>query len=304
MTVLRIGTRGSALATTQTALVAKMLRERGHEARLEIIVTRGDRERDRPVPLLGGKGLFTAELEQALLDGRIQLAVHSLKDLPTEDARGLVLAAVPPREDPRDALVARAGLGFGDLPPGAMIGTASLRRRALLRAQRPDLEFKALRGNVDTRIAKVDSGEMDAVVLAAAGLLRLGRAHRITGYLPILGAPAQGALAVQAAEANHAAREAAAAIHDPDTAACAGAERRLLHLLEGGCSVPVGAHAVLVEENEGPKRLHLRGVVASLDGDRLLRAEARGSDPDEVGRAVADALLAQGAKEILDACKP
>jgi hydroxymethylbilane synthase len=292
---LILGTRGSQLARTQSGLVAEMLRDLGHAAELVIIRTRGDREQSRPVPELGGKGLFTAELEAALLADRVHLAVHSLKDLPTGETEGLVVAAIPPREDPRDALVSR-GATLMELPPGARVGTASLRRRALVMQRRPDLEVVALRGNVDTRLGKVAAGEVDAVILAAAGVRRLGRGEAIVEYLDFLPAPAQGALAVQARTDRDDVRTAVRALHDEPTATCTRAERELLRVLEGGCSVPVGALAELADGT-----LTLRGVVAAPDGRRVLEAEFRGPDPVALGREVAERLRGQGAEEILDA---
>ena len=298
MTRIVIGTRGSALATTQSRWVADHLRAHGHEVALEIIVTRGDREQAATVPELGGKGLFTAELEQALLEGRIHCAVHSLKDLPTEDAAGLTVGAIPPREDVADALVSHGRKTFAQLPEGARVGTASLRRRALLRHARPDLDIRPLRGNVDTRVNKALTGELDAVVLAAAGLRRLGKAEVIADRLDFLPAPAQGALGVQArSDATDVLAALRAALHDETTAACARAERELLHVLEGGCSVPVGALAI----REASGALWLRALVAAVDGSRVLQADARGEDPVELGRRVAERLRQLGAQEILDA---
>ncbi len=292
---LLLGTRGSRLARTQSGHVAEMLRARGHDVELEIIRTRGDVEQGRPVPELGGKGLFTTELEAALRSQRVHLAVHSLKDLPTGDAAGLVVAAIPPREDARDALVSR-GPTLAELPAGARVGTASLRRRALLKRRRPDLEVVDLRGNVDTRVRKVHEGELDAVILAAAGVHRLGRADVIVEYLDFLPAPAQGALAVQACADRGEVLEALRPLHDDATARCTRAERELLHVLEGGCSVPVGALAV-----GAGATLHLRAIVAAPDGSRALEAEADGEEPEVLGREVAARLRAQGAEEILNA---
>ena len=298
MTRIVIGTRGSALARAQSEMVAADLRSHGHDAELEIFVTRGDREQHATVPELGGKGLFTAELEQALLDGRIQVAVHSLKDLPTADAEGLVLGAIPPREDHRDALVSKGHLTFAALPRGARVGTASLRRRALLREARPDLAIEPLRGNVDTRVRKALEGELDAVVLAAAGLRRLGRAEVIAETLDaFLPAPAQGALGIQTRADNDEVLAALAVLHCDATARCVTAERALLNVLEGGCSVPVGALGQVDEQGV----VHLRGLVAAVDGSRVLRAEARGWDPRALGEDVAEKLREQGAQEILDA---
>lgn len=288
-----IGTRGSALARAQSGVVADLLRAKGHEVHVEVVVTRGDREQEHPVPELGGKGLFTAEIEQALLAGHVDLAVHSLKDLPTEEAKGLRVAAVPAREDTRDALV---GGKLDGLRKGARVGTASLRRRALLLHRRKDLEIVPLRGNVDTRIRKAREGEVDAVVLAVAGLKRLGRADAIADLLPFLPAPAQGALALQARADRAEVLDAVHPLHDPTAAACVAAERSLLRELEGGCSVPVGALA-----SPGKGGLHLRALVAAPDGSRVVEAEGRGADPLALGSAVAALLRERGAQEILDA---
>jgi hydroxymethylbilane synthase len=292
---LVIGTRGSALARTQTEWVAARLRHLGHAVEIVVIATRGDREQDRPVPELGGKGLFTAELEQALRDGTIHIAVHSLKDLPVENPPGLCLGAIPVREDWRDVLVTQGQVTLDQLPMGARVGTASLRRRALIAALRPDLVMLPLRGNVDTRLQKALSGELDGVVLAAAGLRRLGHAAHATVALPILPAPGQGALGIQAAESSGPVLDALGLLHHRPTATAVIAERALLLDLGGGCSTPVGAHAEL----DGSS-CRLRAVVASLDGKRVLRAEAVGEDPVALGRAVAGGLRRQGAQELLD----
>jgi hydroxymethylbilane synthase len=291
-----IGTRGSSLARTQTGTIAELLRAKGHDVELQIIETRGDRELGATVPELGGKGLFTVELEEAILSGRVDAAVHSLKDLPTQDSEGLIVAAIPRREDPRDALVARTGGKLAGLPQGACVGTASLRRKALLLHARPDLDVVPLRGNVDTRLAKVDVGEVEAIVLAAAGLKRLHRAESISELLDFLPAPAQGALAVQARADRDEVTAALGQLHDAGTAACVRAERSLLHELEGGCSVPVGALA----KARGDE-IELHALVASLDGTRVLKADGQSADPVELGREVAKRLRAQGAQEILDA---
>ncbi|MHC4953360.1 MAG: hydroxymethylbilane synthase [Planctomycetota bacterium] len=292
---LVIGTRGSALARTQTEWVARKLRAFGHNVSTKLIETRGDREQDRPVPELGGKGLFTAELEAALRDGSIHIAVHSLKDLPVEDPPGLSLGAVPEREDWHDVLVTRDSLALEQLPQGARVGTASRRRRALLLAERPDLDLMPLRGNVDTRMNKALSGELDGVVLAAAGLRRLGHEQHARVALPILPAPGQGALGIQASATAGPVLELLALLHHEPTARAVAAERSLLLALGGGCSTAVGALAEIEGDN-----CQLKGVVASQDGTRVLRAEAGGTDPIAVGRVVADTLLEQGAREILD----
>ena len=293
---LVIGTRGSALATAQTGQMAALLQDLGHEVVIELIETRGDRETDKIVPELGGKGLFTAELEKAILDGRVQAAVHSFKDLPTEETPALCVAAVPARVEPRDALVARQAGALAGLPKGARVGTASLRRKALLLHARPDLEVVPLRGNVDTRLGKVLSGELDAVVVAAAGLQRLGREAEISALLDFLPAPAQGALAIQAHAERSAIVDVLRALHDAPTALAVHAERVLLHALEGGCSVPIGA---LAELKDG--ELRLRACVASVDGRTLLEAEATGVEAEAVGLEAARLLREKGAEEILRA---
>ena len=292
---LVIGTRGSALARTQSEWIASRLRAFGHAVELRIISTRGDREQDRPIPELGGKGLFTAELEAALRAGEIHIAVHSLKDLPVEDADGIQLVAIPEREDWHDVLVTRGKVPLDRLPQGARVGTASRRRRALLLAERPDLQLMPLRGNVDTRLGKALSGELDAVVLAAAGLRRLGHEEHATVALPILPAPGQGALGVQAAADAGPVHETLAMLHHEQTARAVIAERAMLAELEGGCSTPIGALA----EVDG-SMIRLQGVVASLDGTRVVRDEARGQDSVALGRQLGKALRQQGAGEILD----
>lgn len=294
---LVIGTRGSLLARAQTGIIAEWLTNRGNEVELLILETRGDRETHAPVPELGGKGLFTAELEDALRSGRIDLAVHSLKDLPTDDVPDLIVAAVPVRGDWKDALISR-GPKLMKLPSGARVGTASLRRRALLLRRRPDLQVVPLRGNVDTRIQKVRDGAVDAAVLAVAGLARLGRPKAIKEYLDFLPAPAQGALALQARGDRPDVIRAARAIHDRDSELCTRTERALLKILGGGCSVPVGALC----KREG-KRLVLRAIVAAPDGSRVAEAEGVGGNPAAVGADVAAKLRALGAQEILDACR-
>jgi len=293
---LVLGTRGSTLARTQSEWVAEKLRACGHGVELKVIETRGDRETDRPVAELGGKGLFTAELEAALRDGSIHLAVHSLKDLPTEDPDGLAVAAVPAREAWQDVLVTAEGHALDDLPDGARIGTASRRRRALLLEKRPKLIIEPLRGNVDTRLRKALDRELDGVVLAAAGLRRMGRDDVPHALLDILPAPAQGALAVQAVADAGPVHAALAVLHDERTARAVAAERAVLHALGGGCSTPVGALAVARGE-----QLHLRAVIASVDGRRVLTGEGLGEGPRELGEEVAAQLFEKGAKEILDA---
>jgi hydroxymethylbilane synthase len=273
----------------------------GASVEVEVIHTRGDKVLDRPLPEIGGKGLFTEELDRALLDGRIDLAVHSLKDLPTDTTPGLTLACVPRREDPRDVLVGPKSqpVSLRDLPEGGVVGTSSLRRRALLAAFRPDLRAKDVRGNLDTRLRKLDEGQYDALLLASAGLKRLGLAHRVgewlerTSWLP---APGQGALAVVTRADGRDVQRALGTLHDEDTAAAVRAERALLGRLEGGCQIPVGALALPFEGG-----LRLWGLVVSPDGGRAVRGDLTGSPSaaEDLGRRLADQLLERGADEIL-----
>ena len=300
MTRIRIGTRGSALALAQSNWVKAQL-TRDHpelEVELRIIKTRGDRLIDTPIQDLGGKGVFTKEIEEALLRGEIDLAVHSMKDLPTELPAGLVIAAMPKREDPRDALVTREKGTVGDLPPGTTIGTGSLRRRAQLRHYRRDLSIVPIRGNVDTRLRKLDEGQVDALVLAAAGLKRIGRADRVAEYLAdevCVSAVAQGALGIES-RAEDPIREQLAFLHDPATCSEVAAERALLDRLGGDCHVPIGARARLAGGE-----LRLIGVVANPDGSRLCRGEIHGDGgaAAELGRRLAEELLKQGAGALL-----
>jgi hydroxymethylbilane synthase len=295
--MLVIASRGSQLALWQARWVQQQLAKKGHESRIEIIKTTGDKITDVPLAQVGGKGLFTKEIEEALLDGRADLAVHSLKDLPTELPAGLVLAAVPEREDPRDALVGRK---LADLPQGATVGTSSLRRSAQMRKLRPDLQIESVRGNLDTRLRKLDEGRYSAIVLAAAGLRRLGWADRIAELLPpavMCSAVGQGALAIETRETGSG-RDAAAALDHPDSHAAVTAERGVLAALGGGCQVPIGAYARV----EGG-RLQIQAVVAAPDGSELVSGHSEGSASDAaaIGRALGDELLHRGARRILDA---
>lgn len=299
--MIRLGTRASTLARAQAQIVADRLRARGVEVTLVPMRTEGDR---RPARLaeLGGKGLFVRDLEAALAAGRIDAAAHSLKDLPAEQPEGLVLAAFLEREDPRDVLVTRAGRGLDALPRGAVVGTASLRRQALLLASRPDLTVVAVRGNVDTRLARLARGEWDGLVLAAAGLHRLGLApEHAEVLLPDVFVPAvgQGILTVETRADDDGTRAAVAALDDRPTRLCALAERACLRRLGATCATPVAAHAV-VDGHTRPPRLTLRAVVASEDGRRVLRSEAAGpaEDAEAIGQGLAEALLAQGAAEV------
>ena len=292
---LRLGTRRSKLATTQSGLVADALRDLGHEVTLVEVVTEGD-VTTAALTELGGTGVFAGALRKALLDGEIDLAVHSLKDLPVAPADGLTVAAIPARADARDALIARDGLTLGELPVGARIGTGSPRRVAQLAALGLGVETVGIRGNVDTRIGKVTSGDLDAVVLARAGLQRLGRTDEITESidpLQMLPAPGQGALAVEVRSDNDAVLAAVAVLDDPDTRAAVTAERALLGTLEAGCAAPVGALAEVVEEADGSLLLSLRAFLGSEDGSIELRRSTTGpiDDPSAVGQELARALL-------------
>ncbi|HEV2640900.1 MAG TPA: hydroxymethylbilane synthase [Actinocrinis sp.] len=292
---LRLGTRRSALALAQSGMVARSItRAAGRPVDLVEISTYGDVSREA-LAQIGGTGVFVGALRDALLDGRIDLAVHSLKDLPTAAPADLVLAAVPEREDARDVLVARDGLKFADLPPGARVGTGSPRRAAQLRLLREDLEILAVRGNVDTRIGFVAAGEMDAVVLAYAGLNRLARIGEATDYFDpaaLVPAPGQGALAVECRAADTALAGQLAALDHAPTRAAVLAERALLAALEAGCSAPVGGYATVAEEV-----LHLTGIVADAAGPRSIRMSTTGplDQAGRLGHDLAARLLARGA---------
>ncbi|MCP9210198.1 hydroxymethylbilane synthase [Streptomyces cucumeris] len=295
---LRLGTRRSKLAMAQSGLIADAVRKlTGRPVELVEITTYGDTSREQ-LAQIGGTGVFVSALREALLRGEIDFAVHSLKDLPTAEPEGLVLAAIPRREDPRDALIARDGLTFAELPAGARIGTGSPRRAAQLnawaRAFGLDIETVPIRGNVDTRIGYVRSGELDAVVLAAAGLIRMGRIGEATELLDadhILPAPGQGALAVEcaASDADLAAR--LAELDDPHTRAAVTAERTLLAALEAGCSAPVGALADLLGDAQDVTEMRLRGVVGTTDGSALVQLSTTGPVPASPGEAVSQAQI-------------
>jgi hydroxymethylbilane synthase len=305
-TVIRIGTRGSLLATTQAGTIRDALSAAGHPCELVIISTEGDRNQG-PIAEIG-VGVFTAALREAIHDGRVDMAVHSYKDLPTARDDRFVIAAIPPREDPRDALVARDGLVLGELPAGSVIGTSSARRAAQLRALGLGLEIRPLRGNLDTRLNRVTSGELDAIVVARAGLARIGRLDRVTESLEpvqMLPAPAQGALAVECRSGDTELISVLSELDDADTRAAVTAERILLAELEAGCSAPVGAIAEVVEsiDEDGNvfEELSLRGCVATLDGSDVIRASGIGT-PDraaDLGVSVAAELFELGARELL-----
>ncbi len=305
---LRLGTRASLLARTQSGVVAELIRTRmGVEVELVEVRTDGDRSQSAGTSLaqLGGTGVFVSALRDALLDGRVDVAVHSLKDLPTQSQDGIALAAVPLREDPRDALVARDGLTLGELPAGSRVGTGSPRRAAQLHALGLGLEVVDIRGNVDTRLGKVTSGEVDGVLLARAGLARIGRESAITETidpLQMLPAPGQGALAVECRSADELlVKELAAALDDPHTRTAVEAERSLLATLEGGCAAPVGALAEVVEGDLG-EELWVRAVALSPDGTRSVRNSLTGSPDDAagVGRRLAEDLLESGADHLIN----
>ncbi len=293
-------TRPSALARWQTNHVIDLLQRAwpGLSCRSEVIVTRGDRTLDKPLPEIGGKGLFTLELEDALRAGRVDVAVHSLKDLPTEDAPDLRIGAVPIRADARDAWICPAGHTLETLPVGAVVGTSSTRRRAQVLACRSDLVVRPIRGNVDTRLRKVLQGQFDAIVLAAAGLARLGLQRHITAILPcevMVPAPGQGALAVQCRADDGRTLEILARIEDQPTRKAVTAERAFLESLGGGCSLPVGAYAV----TEGG-RVALQGAVISPGGEETIETTGRGVDPLLLGRALAKEVLERGAARLLE----
>ncbi len=299
-----IATRLSPLARKQTEAVQEALARAwpGIAFEMRPISTEGDRTLDRPLPEIGGKGLFTQELEAALRSGQADLAVHSLKDLPIQDPPGLWIGAVLRREDPRDVLVSSNGGGLGALDAGSVVGTSSLRRRAQLLAARPDLRIRSIRGNVETRIDKVRKGEFDATVLAAAGLLRLGLEREIAVWLSLeemLPAPGQGAVAVQCRAGDQAASELLAPLDDAPTRTEVQAEREFLAGLGGGCAAPVAANAEYTDHS-----LILRGVVASPDGQNIIRVMRSGSDAVELGKSLALEALELGAQEIIAHANP
>jgi hydroxymethylbilane synthase len=297
MSRLRIGSRGSQLALWQANHIASRLRERGHEVDIEIVKTTGDRAAGVAFAQVGTKGMFTKEIEEALAEGRVDLAVHSLKDLPTDLAGDFELAAIPPRECANDVLLSLAYASIAALPQGARVGTGSLRREAQLKALRADLDIQPLRGNVDTRIRKLGQGDYDAIVLAAAGLNRLGRAGMIREVIAadrICPAAGQGALAIEIRAGDATTRACLEFLDDAAARASTSCERALLEALGGGCQVPIGAFA---EVTGG--RLALQAVVARPDGSAVLHESRTGEDPRQLGAAVAVALLRQGADRIL-----
>jgi hydroxymethylbilane synthase len=294
--VIVIGSRGSKLALWQAHHIGELLKAMGIESRLEVIKTTGDKIQDVALSEVGGKALFTKEIDEALLDGTIDLAVHSMKDVPTGLPPGLIIAAIPEREDPHDALI---GCSVDQLVDGLRIGTSSLRRSSQLLAHNPRLSIEMLRGNVDTRLRKLDEGQFDAIVLAAAGLRRLGWQNRIRELIPVhIMCPAvgQGALAIETRDDGGAAQEAALRLDHPATNIAVTAERAMLETLGGGCQVPIGGYARLESG-----LLHMTAIVASPDGTRMVRAELSGIDPVITGASIGRNLLEQGAEEILQA---
>jgi hydroxymethylbilane synthase len=296
---LRIGSRGSQLALWQAHHISALLLERGHEVELEIIKTTGDKITDVALAKVGTKGMFTKEIEEALAEGRIDLAVHSLKDLPTELSQGFEIAAVTTRENPRDVFCSRKYESIEDLPRAARVGTSSLRRQAQLKAVRPDLDIHPLRGNVDTRLRKLEAGEYDAIILAAAGLNRLGKTQLVRQVIPasvMCPAAGQGALGIEIRAGDSITRQYLAFLDDAAARATTTCERALLNKLGGGCQVPIGAFA---EVRDG--RLHLEAIVADPDGSKVLRESRDGSDPVPLGESVGEILLQRGGDAILEA---
>jgi len=295
---LRIGSRGSQLGLWQANYIATLLRGQEHEVEIEIIHTTGDKITDVALAKVGAKGMFTKEIEEALADGRVDLAVHSLKDLPTELAGHFEIAAIPRREDPRDAFCSVKYSSIEGLPRGARVGTSSLRREAQLRALRPELVVYPLRGNVDTRLRKLESGEYDAIILASAGLQRLGQTERIRQILSVemmCPAAGQGALGIESRAGDSDVRQALLFLDDAAARTETTCERALLASLGGGCQVPIGANAKWHDS-----KLHLEAIVASPDGKSLLRESLDGWDPQPLGKQAAQRLLARGGASILD----
>ena len=297
MAHLRIGSRGSQLALWQANHISALLREHGHEVEIEIIKTTGDKITDVALAKVGTKGMFTKEIEEALADGRVDLAVHSLKDLPTELPQGFELVAVTTRVNPRDVFLSVKYDSVKGLPQGARVGTSSLRRQAQLKAYRGDLVIHPLRGNVDTRVRKLEEGEYDAIILAAAGLTRLGKTQWVKEVLPedfMCPAAGQGALGIEIRKDDIRMRDHLKFLDDPSARAATTCERALLNKLGGGCQVPIGAFA---EMSDGT--LRLTAIVARPDGSEVLREQRSGGDPVALGEQVGDALLRRGATKIL-----
>ncbi|MFF0827374.1 hydroxymethylbilane synthase [Brevibacillus sp. NPDC003359] len=296
----KVGTRRSKLALTQTKWVVEKLKGFAPEADFELheIVTKGDRILDVTLSKVGGKGLFVKEIEQSLFDKETDFAVHSLKDMPAELPEGLVIGAIPKRVDPRDVLLSKDGKTLDELPQGALVGTSSLRRSAQILAHRPDIQIESLRGNIDTRMRKLEEGNFDAIILAAAGLERVNFEGNISQFLPVeisLPAVGQGALAIECRADDEETLALLKKLDDAPTRLAVTAERSFLHKLQGGCQVPIGAYATVGENNE----ITLTGMVGSPDGKQMFKNTATGQDPLALGIQVAEALLAQGAGDVL-----
>lgn len=299
--IIRIATRKSALALWQAEYVKAQLLSFHPEIRVELVPmsTQGDKILDTPLAKIGGKGLFVKELETAILEGRADIAVHSMKDVPVEFPTGLMLHTICQREDPRDAFVSNQFASLAELPAGAVVGTSSLRRQCQLKALRPDLQIRDLRGNVNTRLAKLDSGEFAAIILAAAGLIRLGFEQRIADFLPVttsLPANGQGAVGIECRSDDEQVKALLAPLEHRATRICVLAERAMNRQLQGGCQVPIGAFAELSADD-----VWLRGLVGALDGSQIIRGEVRGkaSEAESLGEQLAETLLQQGAAAIL-----
>lgn len=302
MKIIRIGTRGSALAVWQAEWVRSQLLNLRPECHVELvkIKTTGDKILDVPLAQVGGKGLFVKEIETALLEGRVDLAVHSMKDMPAEVPPGLCIGVIPERENPLDVLISRNGHQFEDLPKGARVGSSSLRRGAQVRHARPDITVHPLRGNLDTRLRKLETEGLDAIILAAAGVKRLGLEDRITEYIPetlMLPAIGQGALSIEVREDDEAIRSLTAPMDHRETHLAVESERAFLARLEGGCQVPIAGHARVIKD-----RIELTGLVAEVDGSVLLRETVNGpvDRGEQLGVELADRLLEQGARKILE----
>ncbi|WP_336077818.1 hydroxymethylbilane synthase [Paenibacillus sp. 203] len=303
MRTIVVGSRQSALALTQTGHVIEDLNalcaKHGMDLQFVVkkILTKGDRILDVTLSKVGGKGLFVKEIEQAMLAGEIDMAVHSMKDMPSELPEGLVNGAVPRREDPRDCLITLGAKSLEDLPQGAKVGTSSLRRASQIKSMRPDLQLEPVRGNIDSRLKKLETEGFDAIILAAAGLHRMGWKERITSYIPeedCLPAVGQGALGIECRASDEELLALLRLYNDRDTSATVAAERTFLGVLNGGCQVPIGAHAVWADQE-----ISLTGMVGSPDGEVILKETLQGNDPQKLGEAVAASLIAKGAEQIL-----
>lgn len=300
-----VGSRRSKLALTQTNWVIEQLKKLGAPFEFEVkeIVTKGDRILDVTLSKVGGKGLFVKEIEQAMLDKEIDMAVHSMKDMPAVLPEGLVIGCIPFREDHRDVLISKGNVSFDELKPGSVIGTSSLRRSAQLLARRPDLEMKWIRGNIDTRIGKLETDEYDAIILAAAGLKRMGWANEtVTEFIdPDICVPAvgQGALSIECRGDDEELLQLLEKFTSAETSAAVRAERAFLHKMEGGCQVPIAGYAEMNEQEE----IVLTALVGSPDGKTIIKEQVKGTNPEEIGEQAAEKLISQGAKDLIDKVK-